>query len=164
MKVVSKQSNSKMCLICGIENNLGLKASFYNMEDGSVGAKFVFKPEHQSYPERVHGGMLCALIDELAGRSLWVTDPELMGVTANLDVKFRKPVPYGKELVGRGEITKRSGRLFTATAKIFDENKVVLAEGTATYVIMPNNQISSVENMPEEILIDVDDNTTEIDF
>ena len=61
MKVISKQTNSKMCLICGLDNKLGLKANFYNMEDDSVGAIFTFKPEHQSYPERVHGGMLSAL-------------------------------------------------------------------------------------------------------
>lgn len=33
MKVVSKQGNSKMCIICGLDNEYGLKAPFYNMED-----------------------------------------------------------------------------------------------------------------------------------
>lgn len=164
MKVVSKQTNSKMCLICGIENKLGLNAAFYNMEDGSVGAIFNFKPEHQSYPERVHGGMISALLDELAGRALWVTDPQLLGVTANLQIKFRKPVPYNAKLIGRGEITKRIGKLFNATAKIYDENKNVLAEAEATYVIMPNNQIATAESLTDDISIMVPDNITEIDF
>ena len=164
MKVVSKQTNSKMCLICGLDNKLGLKASFYNMEDNSVGAIFTFKKEHQSYPERVHGGMISALLDELAGRALWVTNPELLGVTASLTVKFRKPVPYDEELLGKGEITKRSGRLFTATAKILNKNKLVLAECEATYVIMPNNQIASSQSLTDDISIMVPDAVTEIDF
>ena len=164
MKVISKQTNSKMCLICGLDNNLGLKASFYNMEDGSVGALFTFKPEHQSYPERVHGGMISALLDELAGRALWVTDPQLLGVTATLEIKFRKPVPYNTELIGRGEITKRTGRLFNAIAKICDKNNTVLAESTATYVIMPNNQITSSKELNSDISLLVNDNIKEINF
>ena len=164
MKVVSKQTNSKMCLICGLENKLGLQANFYNMEDGSVGAIFAFKPEHQSYPERVHGGMISALLDELAGRALWVMDPQLLGVTANLNIKFRKPVPYDKKLFGKGEMTKRTGRLFNAVSKIFDENKTVLAEAEATYVIMPNSQIASSESLTDDISILVKDNITEIDL
>ena len=31
MKVISKQSNSKMCVICGMDNKFGLRAQFYNM-------------------------------------------------------------------------------------------------------------------------------------
>ena len=43
MKVVKKQTNSKLCYICGIENGFGLKASFYEMEDGSVISIFKYK-------------------------------------------------------------------------------------------------------------------------
>lgn len=164
MKVISKQTNSKMCIICGVENRLGLKGDFYNMEDGSVGATFTFRPEHQSYPERVHGGMISALLDELAGRALWVTDPQLMGVTTTMTVKFRKPVPYETKLIGRGYITKRSGRLFSAKAQIFDQNKNVLAEIEGNYIILPNEQIASKENLNDEVSIIVPDDVTDIDF
>jgi len=164
MKVVSKQTNSKMCIICGLENPNGLKASFYNMEDGSVGSIFKFKPTHQSYPERVHGGMISALLDELAGRALWVTEPTTLGVTSSMTIKFRKPVPYDKTLYGRGFITKRNGRLFTATATITDENKSVLAELTGNYVILPNNKIASSDSLTDDISILVEDDVKEIDF
>ena len=32
MKVIKKQTNSKMCIICGMENELGLKAPFYEID------------------------------------------------------------------------------------------------------------------------------------
>ena len=51
MKVIGKQRNSKMCYICGMENPEGLKAQFYNMEDGSVMTKFAYKEVHQSFPQ-----------------------------------------------------------------------------------------------------------------
>lgn len=166
MRVNSKQTNSKMCLICGLENSLGLKADFYNMEDNSVGAIFTFKEHHQSYPGRVHGGMISALLDELAGRVIWVENPELFGVTATMTVKFRKPVPYNQKLYGRGEMIKRSGRLFTAISKVLDENKTVLAELEGTYMILPTEKITNGESFSkaEDVNFIVPDAVTEIDL
>ncbi len=164
MKVISKQTNSRDCLICGVDNENGLKANFYNLEDGSVGSLFTFKFNHQSYPDRVHGGMISALLDELAGRALWVTNPELVGVTGNLNVRFKKPVPYNKPLKGRGIITSRRGKVFTAKGEILDENNCVLAESEATYIIIPNTQIATDSDLQNDLSIMVEDNITEIDF
>ncbi len=166
MKVISKQTNSKMCIICGLENQMGVKASFYNMQDGSVGSIFSFKEEHQSYPERVHGGMISALLDELAGRALWVTEPELFGVTATMSVKFRKPVPYGKILYGKGEIISRRGKLFTAKSKIIDEQKNILAELEGTYMILSTDKITNGQEFSKEsdVSLLVFDDIKEIDI
>ena len=71
MKVKEKQRNSRMCIICGMDNDKGVKAQFYSMEDGSVMSLFRFRPEHQSYPARTHGGMITAMLDELGGRAYW---------------------------------------------------------------------------------------------
>ena len=70
MKVVSKQKNAKMCFVCGIDNPYSLKAHFYNMEDGSVMTKLKFKECHQSFPQRVHGGLITTILDELSKNSL----------------------------------------------------------------------------------------------
>lgn len=164
MKVVSKQYNSKDCIICGVDNQNGLKADFYNMEDGSVASIFTFKFTHQSYPDRVHGGMISALLDELAGRALWVTDPDLVGVTGTLNVKFKKPVPYNVKLKGRGFITSRRGKIFTAKAQILNQENCVLAESNATYVIISSSQIATDKNLQDDLSIMVEDNITEIDF
>lgn len=50
MKILSKQRNSRMCMICGLDNEYGVNAPFYNMEDGSVMTVFRYKEQHQSYP------------------------------------------------------------------------------------------------------------------
>lgn len=41
MKVVQEQRNSRMCAICGSDNPACARASFYNMEDGSVRTVFL---------------------------------------------------------------------------------------------------------------------------
>ncbi len=70
------------------------------MEDERAATLFSFRPEHQSYPGRVHGGLIAAMLDELGFRALWVHDEETLGVTLKLETKYRKPVPYGVPLKG----------------------------------------------------------------
>ena len=54
--VKNKQNNSKMCFVCGMSNDLGLKASFFEMENDELVAFFTPQDIHQSYPGRLHGG------------------------------------------------------------------------------------------------------------
>ena len=163
MKVVSKQNNSHMCIICGMNNQLGVKAQFYNMEDGSVGGLFTFRAEHQSYPGRVHGGMLATMINELAGRVLWVDRPDQIGVTMDINVKYRKPVPYNEPLKGRGVYVQKLSRAYSAKCSIMNMDGEVLAEGEAKYLIMPAEKITDAA-LDEELNILVHDDVTEIEF
>ena len=114
MKVISKQRNSRMCAICGMDNKYGLKAQFYNMEDGSVMTKFKYREEHQSYPGRVHGGLITAMLDEMGLRALWAKEgnEDSFGVTLSLDTKYRKPVPYNAEIIGKGMVIKENSKFF----------------------------------------------------
>ena len=61
-RVIKKQHNSRKCFVCGLKNDLGLKASFYEIDNDDLIA--VFKPldEHQSYPGRLHGGIAVSYI------------------------------------------------------------------------------------------------------
>ena len=42
MKVVKKQTLSHNCIVCGLDNPEGVKARFYEMEDGSLISLFSF--------------------------------------------------------------------------------------------------------------------------
>ncbi len=163
MKVISKQKNSHMCLICGMDNKAGVRGQFYNMEDGSVGGLFTFRSEHQSYPGRVHGGMLATMIDELAGRVLWVDSPDKIAVTMDINVKYHKPVPYDVPLKGRGVFTKRLSRAYTAYCMISDMDGNLLADGEAKYLIMPAEKITDA-TLDEELDVYIPDEIKEIEF
>lgn len=166
MKVIEKQRNSSMCLICGVENPAGVHGRFYSMEDGSVGGLFTFRSEHQSYPGRVHGGMLATMIDELAGRVLWVDEPMKVGVTMDISVKYKKPVPYDVPLKGRGVYIKKLSRAYSAKCYIMTMDGDVLAEGEAKYLILPAEKILEGTGEQPDWDYYVEDETpvTEIDF
>lgn len=163
MKVKAKQTNSRDCIICGLDNPNGVKANFYSMEDGSCVALFQFKPEHQSYPNRTHGGLITAILDETIGRAIWVDSPEVWGVTMKITVEFHKPAPYGKPLKCVGRITKQTRLTFEGTGELFDENGVLLERAYATYFRLPFSQATGDASLhTEELNILVPDDVTEI--
>lgn len=162
MKVINKQNNSDYCLICGVNNPAGLKAEFYEVEDNTVVTRFRFKKEHQSYPGRTHGGMISALLDELVGRAIWITDKNMWGVTMTLNVKFRKPVPYDTDLKAVGRIDSQTSRTFTGSGEILDLDGNILAEATATYMKLPLDKIADTSQNPSAADVYIPDNVTDI--
>jgi len=165
MKVLRTQKNSRNCIICGMENELGLKAPFYILDDDSVASVVTFKPEHQSYPERTHGGMVSALLDELMGRTLWIKNPELYGVTTTLSVTFRKPTPFGKKLKARAYMTFEGALGFTAKGELFDMGDNLLATATCKYLKMkPEVAFSGTVHADNEMIYDIPLDISEIDF
>lgn len=127
--VSGKQPNSRMCFICGLKNAMGLKASFYVLDNGELAAVFTARDEHQGYPGRLHGGIAAAVLDELIGRAVNIENPgEVWGVTVELSVKYRRPVPVGEEIRAVGRITKSGGRFFEG------EGEILLSDGTSAVV------------------------------
>ncbi len=166
MKVIQKQRNSRMCVICGLDNPYGVRAPFYTMQDGSVATAFAFAEHHQSYPGRVHGGMITAMLDEMGLRALWAAElgEKTYGVTTSLETKFRKPVPYGAPLFGKGIITKNTGNFLTAETKILDRDGNVLANAVIKYIKLDVARIGKNISEHEEMCYLVDDGVTELDI
>ncbi len=167
MKVIGKQRNSKMCFICGMDNPIGLKAQFYNMEDGSVMTPFVFRKEHQSFPERVHGGLAATMIDELGLRAMWAKDQseESFGVTMSLSVKYRKPVPYDEELFARGIVVKETPKFVTIVSEIYDRTGDLLVNGEAVYIkLSPEQIVSDAVDTHDEMCYLIEDDVRELPF
>jgi uncharacterized protein (TIGR00369 family) len=136
---MQKQPNSRMCFVCGMENPIGLKAFFYEDDDGRVIVKYTPREEHQGYPGFVHGGIISALIDEVIGRV--VTSLDIWAVTAKLELKFRKPVPWGEELTIIGEMIRLRSRSFEARGELRLADGTLAVEGYGVYVRLPDEEI-----------------------
>lgn len=163
-KIVDKQKNSKLCFVCGLKNPFGLKASFYVSETKELIA--IFKPQevHQSYPGRLHGGIASTILDETIGRAILNHyENEVWGVTIELNVKFRKPIPLNEELKVIGRITKIESRIFEGTGEIILPNGEIAVEAYGKYLKVPLEKITDfdieenewrvvkTENDPEKI-------------
>ena len=161
--VKNKQNNSKMCFVCGMSNDLGLKASFYEMENDELVAIFTPKDIHKSYPGRLHGGIASTILDEAIGRAILMKDENMWGVTLELNVKFKKPVPYDEELKVICKITNETSRTFEGEGRIVLANGVTAVTAEGKYFKMHVDKITDVdftadqwfnvanENNPKEI-------------
>ena len=163
MKVIKRQMNSRNCIICGMDNPASVKAPFYEMEDKSIVSIFKFSDIHQSYPQRVHGGMITAMLDELIGRALWIDDPHCYGVTMNINIKFRKPVPYDETLYGVAKLNKNTKMFFGGKGKIFDSEGNVLAEADISYIKLETSKLGDMEE-DKEMIYDTNDGVKDIDM
>jgi len=57
-------SGFPLCYGCGQENPIGFKLEV-RQENGETLASFTPGPYHSGFTEKVHGGVLCALLDEV---------------------------------------------------------------------------------------------------
>jgi acyl-coenzyme A thioesterase PaaI-like protein len=148
----TKQPNSRMCFICGIENPVGLHLHIYETAPGTVESMYL-APEHfQGYPGVLHGGIVGAILDELSARSLMGSDPMAprFMFTAKLEIKYRRNVPIGKLLRIVGNAAKSRSNSAEAWAGIYDAaTGELLAEANALLINVPADQfnVSDLERL-----------------
>ena len=140
-KVIGAQNVSRMCIVCGVENAAGLKGRFYELEGDELLGIFTPRVEHQGYPGRLHGGVASMVLDETMGRAVNLEDRDAWGVTLQLSVKYRKPVPLDQDIRVIARITKDSGRMFEGTGEIVLEDGTVAVEAHGKYLRLPIDRI-----------------------
>jgi len=150
-KVTGKQPNSKMCLVCGLKNSYGLKTFFYKLENGELMSVCRPLEEHQSYPNRLHGGITTALLDETIGRAILIkSQGEIWGVTLEFTTRYKKPIPLDGELRVVGRITKMGKRVFEGTGELLLPDGEIAAEGYGTYIKLPLDKIADFDFEEQE--------------
>ncbi len=160
-RVTSKQKNSKMCLVCGLKNPYGLKASFYELENEELMAIFRPSDEHQSYPGRLHGGIATAILDETIGRAILMKEQGLWGVTINFSTRYRRPVPLDEEIRVIGRIDHLANRYFEGTGEILLKDGSVAIEGKGKYIKFPLENIADFNAEEQEYRVTISPNDPE---
>jgi uncharacterized protein (TIGR00369 family) len=145
-----KHENSRLCFVCGLKNDFGLKAAFYELENNELVAVFTPQDEHQSYPGRMHGGIAAAMLDETIGRAIMIEQPEIWGVTIDLKLKYKKPVPLEQELRVVGRITSQNKRVFEGSGELLLPDGTVAVVATGRYMKMPLDSIADFDYEAEE--------------
>lgn len=126
------------CFACAPSNPCGLKMEFY--EDGDdIVSLWTPGDNYQGWLDTLHGGIQATLMDEIGG---WIIARKFQtsGMTTNLNIKYKKPIPTGKdvriEIRGRVKEVKRMF-VFIETEIIYDEEVRSMAE--MTYYTFPKD-------------------------
>jgi acyl-coenzyme A thioesterase PaaI-like protein len=134
---LNKQPNSKHCFVCGLENHHGLQLTFYEDDNGQVIAETTVPEQFQGYPGVVHGGIVAAMLDEVAGRVAMIEDPNDFKVTAKMTLRYRNQIPVGQPLKIVGQMERTGGRAARARGEIRLPDGSVGAEVEALLVDYP---------------------------
>jgi acyl-coenzyme A thioesterase PaaI-like protein len=165
-RVTAKQPNSQMCHVCGLQNEAGLQARFYELEQDQLIAICHPAHHHQGYPQRAHGGIVASLLDETIGRAIRLRyQDDIWGVTIELRTRFRQPIPLEQPMRVIGAITDDSRRGFEGTGRVLLPDGRLAAEAHGRYLKIPLADISDFdfEHQQWRVIHEVDD-PTEIEF
>jgi uncharacterized protein (TIGR00369 family) len=149
--IVNKQNISKNCLVCGIENDFGLKTKFYESDNEEVIGIFTPHEKLQSYPGILHGGISATILDETIGRAIMAKyGQNSFGMTIELNIKYKKPVPLDTELKVVGRIVNDRGRIYEGSGELLLPNGEVAVSATGKYMKRDLEKIVKKEFLVEE--------------
>ncbi|MCP2339640.1 PaaI family thioesterase [Actinomadura rupiterrae] len=95
-------------------------------------AEFVLNHVHEGPPSFVHGGIAAMILDQVLGMA--AASKSIPGVTASLELKYRRPTPIGVPLVVEAEVTGTSGRRSHAAGRILNPAGLPTVEATALFI------------------------------
>ncbi len=112
------------CFACDPRNTRGLRLRFYaDDEKGDVYTRTTPEKHLQGFPGILHGGIQCALVDEVAFWTMFDKYKKI-ALTAKIDMEFLRPVGTASELEVRGRITGEDGRKVRVEVVIYEQQKV----------------------------------------
>jgi acyl-coenzyme A thioesterase PaaI-like protein len=119
-----------LCFACGHRNPIGLHLAFE--WDGDVyRSHWTPQREHQGWADRVHGGLLAVVLDEVLSRAA-LERHGLHWVTAELTSRLRRPARIGVPLIIEATLTTVRRALIVSRGEIREaETGLCVATGEA---------------------------------
>jgi acyl-coenzyme A thioesterase PaaI-like protein len=126
------QSN---CVVCGQENQYGLRIQFGRDPDGAISAEWRPTENWEGFAGIVHGGIISTVLDEAMSKAVAAMNCEAL--TGELRVRFRHRVAAGEDLRIRGWVVGKARRLITAEAILTAADGSERAHAWARFMELP---------------------------
>ena len=112
-----------------------LEIDFTEVEDGRVEARMPLHDEQRQYSGVIHGGVLAALADTVAGFAAYTMLPIDRDVlTADLNISFLRAA-WGKELIAKGYVVKPGRHFHFCECEIYCDGKLV-SKASGTFCVV----------------------------
>ncbi|MBN2022222.1 MAG: PaaI family thioesterase [Pirellulales bacterium] len=119
------------CVVCGPENEAGLRLEFSLSADGGVQAAFGCAAAYEGFPGVIHGGVISSLLDGAMTNCLFAHG--VTGVTGELRVRFRHPVVTNRRCQVRAWIDRSLFPFHVVKAELVQERQIK-AKATGKFV------------------------------
>ncbi len=138
-----KLQHKSNCFVCGKDNLRGLQTGFELDGKNRVKAEFFPQPWQGGGAGALHGGLVCALLDEamasVINAALGVHAP-----TVSLEIRMSKPIKLTEEkIIVTAELIDKNEkrRLYSARATIELPDGTVLASGQGKFLESRKEQV-----------------------
>lgn len=111
------------CFACGRENPIGLHLDDFALEEGRVSARFAPRPEYRGAGTSLHGGVAATALDEIL---VWagILVARVLTVTGTMELRYRRPVDVGDEIVVAAQVDERRGRRLRLSGELSADDEV----------------------------------------
>ena len=96
-------------------------------------ASFTPQEVHKDWPETVHGRIITALLYKQG--TITIT------MMRGMEAKLGPPASVGKKLLAESWLEERSGRELSVHSELTDEDGKLIAQGSASLVVLSQEQI-----------------------
>jgi acyl-coenzyme A thioesterase PaaI-like protein len=123
------------CFGCGPHHEIGLRVRCFR-GNGEVLAPIIIPARFEGPPQTAHGGIVAAYLDEiLAGAA--VSHTGRIHVTGELTIRYVRPTPIERPLLGRGRAVKEAGRYVDVQGTLEDlDTREIVARATGRFFPM----------------------------
>lgn len=134
------------CFGCSPRNPHGLRLRFSRTAAGCHAR--VSLPAHLCGMEGVaHGGIVATLLDESAAWAL-VAHAGRLALTTEMNIRFLKPVPVGRQLIAEARIVSTGPRVARTRATVRLPDDTVLAEAEAGWTLLSSAVAARMTRLP----------------
>ncbi|MCI0546238.1 MAG: PaaI family thioesterase [Candidatus Rokubacteria bacterium] len=130
-------SRLHQCFGCGPGHEIGLRVRCFRA-DGQVLSPIIVPTRFEGPPGAAHGGIVAAYLDEvLAGAA--VNHTGRLHVTGELTVRYVRPTPVERALLGRGRALLDTGKYLELEGTLEElESRVLVARATGRFFAAPS--------------------------
>jgi uncharacterized protein (TIGR00369 family) len=124
--------NNNRCFCCGEANERGLKLKFDYPSEGKARTTLSIPSHLSGWQDMVHGGLLSMLLDETMAHAC--LSGGFFAATAELSVRFLKPVKTGETVSVEAQVTQKRSKLMETRGMIKNSAGEDVASGSGRFI------------------------------
>lgn len=119
------------CFACGGQNPIGMHLEI-ELGEETARTEWVPNPNFVGWEEKVHGGILATLLDEVMA---WApSSHDAWAVTAEMQIRFRAPANPGERLVATGRVVEKRRRIYRVAGEVRGADGRLIAEAEGRFL------------------------------